>query len=94
MTFRRTNPKRINVVGTSGSGKSTFARKLAQTMQLPYIEMDKVFWKPNWVEPSNEEFFLSSVSAVVTGGKGFASLRIKARRDRRRRLLAKLEPFS
>jgi adenylate kinase family enzyme len=29
---------RINVIGTSGSGKSTFGRKLAATLQYPYIE--------------------------------------------------------
>lgn len=49
--------QRINVVGTSGSGKSTFSQQLAQTLNLPHIEMDKLFWGPNWTEPSNEEFF-------------------------------------
>lgn len=50
--------KRINVVGTSGSGKSTFARELALLLNLPYVEMDRLFWKPNWQETSDEEFFL------------------------------------
>lgn len=48
---------KINVVGTSGSGKSTFSRKLAQVLKFPYIEMDRIFWQPNWQEPSNEKFF-------------------------------------
>lgn len=47
----------INVVGTSGSGKSTFARKLAAALNSPYIEMDKIFWGANWTSPSDEEFF-------------------------------------
>ncbi len=48
---------KINVIGTSGSGKSTFARKLSSTLNFSYIEMDKVFWGPNWRWPSDEEFF-------------------------------------
>jgi cytidylate kinase len=48
--------KRINVIGTSGSGKSTFAKPLAEALQLPYIEMDQLFWKPDWAESTDEEF--------------------------------------
>ncbi len=49
--------KRINVIGTSGSGKSTFSRLLASELKYPYVEMDAIFWKPNWQESSDEEFF-------------------------------------
>ncbi|TMP30419.1 adenylate kinase [Pseudoalteromonas rubra] len=49
--------KRINVIGTSGSGKSTFSRMLASELNYPYLEMDAIFWKPNWQESSDEEFF-------------------------------------
>jgi adenylate kinase family enzyme len=49
--------ERINVVGTSGSGKSTFARELAELLRLPYCEMDRLFWKAGWQESSNDEFF-------------------------------------
>lgn len=48
--------QRINVVGTSGSGKTTFARELARRLRLPYIEMDALYWKPGWREPSDPEF--------------------------------------
>lgn len=48
--------KRINVVGTSGSGKSTFSRLLASKLDYPYLEMDAMFWKANWQESSDEEF--------------------------------------
>ena len=47
--------KRINVVGTSGSGKTTFARKLANRLNLPYYELDQVFWKAGWQESSDDE---------------------------------------
>jgi adenylate kinase family enzyme len=50
-------PLRINVVGTSGTGKSTFARKLSDQLGYPYIEMDKLFWGLNWHWPDDEVFF-------------------------------------
>ncbi|MBD5781718.1 adenylate kinase [Pelagicoccus sp. NFK12] len=50
-------PKRINVIGCSGSGKSTFARKLARRIEARYVELDSVYWGPNWTEPSDEELF-------------------------------------
>lgn len=49
--------QRINVVGTSASGKTTFSKALAQKMAVPHIEMDVLFWKSDWQESSNAEFF-------------------------------------
>ncbi|MFE8118629.1 shikimate kinase [Brenneria goodwinii] len=48
---------KINVVGTSGSGKSTIAKRLAQRLDVPYIEMDALFWRENWQETPDSEFF-------------------------------------
>ena len=48
---------RFNIIGTSGSGKSTFSRKLAEILSLPYVELDQVFWQPNWKHLSDEELF-------------------------------------
>lgn len=53
----RKGMKRINVTGTSGSGKSTFSCMLATKLSYPYFEMDAMFWKPNWQESTDEEFF-------------------------------------
>lgn len=47
--------ERINVVGTSGSGKSTFGRELAEILRLPFYEIDQLFWKAGWQETSDEE---------------------------------------
>ena len=41
---------RINVVGTSGCGKSTVAKRIAERLNVPYIQLDELYWKPNWVE--------------------------------------------
>lgn len=51
--------RRINVVGTSGSGKSTFCRQLAEVLDIPHYEMDRQFWKPDWQESSDAELFES-----------------------------------
>jgi adenylate kinase family enzyme len=58
--------QRINVVGTSGSGKTTFARRLARALDVPYYEMDRLFRKPGWQESSDEEFF-SKVEQATAG---------------------------
>ena len=57
--------RRINVVGTSGSGKSTFARRLASMRGIPSIEMDALFWKSNWQESTDEEFLPTVQEALV-----------------------------
>jgi adenylate kinase family enzyme len=48
--------RRVNVKGTSGSGKSTFGAELARRLDVPYIELDALFHGPNWSEPPPEEF--------------------------------------
>ena len=57
--------RRINVVGCSGAGKSTFSQRLAKLKDIPYVEMDQLFWKPNWQEPSDEEFLPKVKKAVA-----------------------------
>jgi len=47
--------KRVKVVGNSGTGKTTFARKLAAQLGVPHRELDEVFWGKNWVMREPEE---------------------------------------
>ncbi len=58
-------PKRINVIGTSGSGKSVFARRLAETLELPHVEMDRLFWKADWRQSTDEEFLAALREAIA-----------------------------
>jgi ABC-type dipeptide/oligopeptide/nickel transport system ATPase component len=57
--------ERINIVGTSGSGKTTFARKLSAAINVPYYEIDELFWKANWQESSDDEL-LAKMQAVCS----------------------------
>lgn len=41
--------RRIVIIGTTSSGKSTLAEKLAQTLGLDFIELDALHWEPDWV---------------------------------------------
>jgi adenylate kinase family enzyme len=47
---------RVVVTGLAGAGKSTFSRALAAKTGLPLIHLDLHFWKPGWVEPSDDEW--------------------------------------
>jgi adenylate kinase family enzyme len=47
--------KRIVVIGCSGSGKSTFSRKLQQVTGNPLHHLDKLFWLPDWELRSDVE---------------------------------------
>ncbi|CAI0827992.1 shikimate kinase [Serratia ficaria] len=62
---------KINVVGTSGSGKSTLARKLAEKLAVPYIEMDRLYWRPDWQGTPDIEFFPRVEQALAEAGSGW-----------------------
>jgi adenylate kinase family enzyme len=48
--------QRILVMGSSGSGKSTFARRLSAITDIPVVSLDALFWRPGWVESDRGEF--------------------------------------
>lgn len=58
--------QRINVVGTSCSGKSTLARGIAARLDLPYVELDALFWGPGWT-PVPDALFRERVAVAVAG---------------------------
>jgi adenylate kinase family enzyme len=47
---------RVAVVGTSCSGKTTFARELSEVVGAAHIELDALHWKANWEARSTAEF--------------------------------------
>jgi adenylate kinase family enzyme len=55
---------RISVIGTSGSGKTAFADKLARILHIPHVELDALHWEADWI-PAHKEIFRSRVREVV-----------------------------
>lgn len=58
--------RRVHVVGTSGSGKTTVAAAIAGRLGVPHVELDALHWLPGWQERPREEFRarLSEVTAL------------------------------
>lgn len=59
---------RILVVGTSGSGKTTMAKRIAAELSLPHIELDALHWGPGWqalTQTDPAEFARRVVTAVA-----------------------------
>jgi len=48
--------QRILVMGSSGSGKSTFSKRLSAITGIPMVSVDALYWKPGWIESGKDEF--------------------------------------
>lgn len=48
--------KKVIVIGCPGSGKSTFAKALAQKTGLPLVHLDRLYWNADKTTVSKEEF--------------------------------------
>ncbi len=48
--------KKIIVVGSPGSGKTTYANFLSKKLGIPHIQLDSLFWKPCWEHSTDIEF--------------------------------------
>jgi adenylate kinase family enzyme len=57
---------RIAVVGGSGSGKSTVARRLADRNDVAYVELDALHWGPDWT-PRPDDEFRARVEDAISG---------------------------
>jgi adenylate kinase family enzyme len=58
-------PRRIAVIGTTGSGKSAFARRIAATIGAPHVELDALFWEPGWVRVERDVFRARVAAAIA-----------------------------
>jgi adenylate kinase family enzyme len=57
---------RASVIGCSGAGKTTFAKRLAARLACPYVELDSIYHQPNWT-PLADVVFRERVEAALSG---------------------------
>jgi adenylate kinase family enzyme len=79
VVYPRPPMRRINVAGTSCSGKTTLARAIADRLGLPHVELDALFWGPGWA-PVPPETFRNRVADALAGQRwvvdgGYSSVR-------------------
>jgi adenylate kinase family enzyme len=48
--------RRVLVIGSGGSGKSTVAAQLGELLELEVNHLDKFYWNPGWVETAPDEW--------------------------------------
>jgi adenylate kinase family enzyme len=47
---------KIAIIGSPGAGKSTFARHLGEITGIEVFHLDRLFWRPGWVETPRPEW--------------------------------------
>lgn len=58
--------RRIAIIGTTGSGKSRLAARLAPMLDAEHVELDALFWTQGW-RPVMPELFRQRVEAATAG---------------------------
>lgn len=48
--------RRVLVIGSGGSGKSTVATQLGEVLNLEVSHLDKLYWRAGWVKPEPGEW--------------------------------------
>ena len=61
----RTTAHRINVVGSTGSGKTVFAGRISERLGIPYVELDAIGHGPGRTEMP-DHLFREKVSIVLS----------------------------
>jgi adenylate kinase family enzyme len=59
-------PQRFAVIGTSGSGKTTMAQRLAECLGVQHVELDALHWGSDWT-PASREVFRQRVCQALRG---------------------------
>ena len=71
---------RIVVIGTSGAGKTTMARSIAQALGRTHVEFDSYRHGPNWTETPDDEF-RAQLSEALRGDEWVADGNYSVARD-------------
>ena len=58
--------KKILIIGSGGSGKTTLANRLGEKTGIKVIHLDTLYWKPDWVR-TEEAQWQKTVSELIAG---------------------------
>ena len=74
---------RIIVIGTSGAGKTTLARKIAGSLELQHIELDAINWQPGWrdLDRHDQPEFVRRVAQAIQAERWVADGNYASVRD-------------
>lgn len=78
--------KRLLVIGSGGSGKSTFAKQLGDLLNIEVKHLDKLYWRPGWQETAKDEWLekvkeLTSAESWIMDGNYSGTLEVRARQS-------------
>jgi adenylate kinase family enzyme len=59
---------KVVIVGTSGCGKTTLGRKLSVLNGQKLVDLDEIYWLPNWTPRPDEEFFTLLQQEIASDG--------------------------
>lgn len=57
--------QRVLVIGTTGSGKTTMAKKVAAAINGTALDIDDFLWKPGWVQRPKEEMLAMLIEPLA-----------------------------
>lgn len=66
----RADLRRVWVVGHSGTGKTTTARRMAERIGALHIDLDELHWLPGWKERPNDEMLRMLVDQLGKAPEG------------------------
>jgi adenylate kinase family enzyme len=58
--------RRVLVIGSGGSGKSTVSAKLGELLNVEVSHLDKLYWRAGWVEPETDEWIKTITNLIET----------------------------
>ena len=77
---------RVVIFGNTAGGKSTLARRLSRARRLPHVEIDRLYWQPDWSVTPNEVYearhaeIMAQDDWIIDGGGTLATVRARADR--------------
>ncbi len=72
---------RIAILGNTAGGKSTLARHLSKVRNIAHVEIDQLFWQPDWsttpsaIYEQNHTNAINNEDWIIDGGGDLPSIR-------------------